>query len=122
MPPSTLNVRNGWPTIASTAASQIQMVVATTRPRRVPSHTELCCVMTSCSFPERGGGTGCPRRGLSRVAVAAGRWLPPIDSRTFTGEPAQETRPSSLVFQLLGTAHSVTDRLAEALAELGLST
>ena len=40
---------------------------------------------------------------------------------TFVVEPEQETRPSSLVFQLLGTAHSVTDRLAEALAELGLS-
>jgi len=36
-------------------------------------------------------------------------------------QPAQETRPWSLVFQLLGTAHSVTDRLVEALAELGLS-
>ena len=35
--------------------------------------------------------------------------------------PAQETRPRSLVFQLLGTAHSVTVRLAEALGELGLS-
>jgi hypothetical protein len=35
--------------------------------------------------------------------------------------PAQEIRPRSLVFQLLGTAHSVTDRLTEALAELGLS-
>jgi hypothetical protein len=33
----------------------------------------------------------------------------------------QDTRPRSLVFQLLGTAHSVTDRLSEALAELGLS-
>ena len=36
-------------------------------------------------------------------------------------QPAQKTRPWSLVFQLLGTAHSVTDRLVEALAELGLS-
>ena len=35
--------------------------------------------------------------------------------------PAQETRPRPLVFQLLGTAHSVTARLAEALGELGLS-
>lgn len=36
-------------------------------------------------------------------------------------QPAQETRLWFLVFQLLGTAHSVTDRLSEALAELGLS-
>src|SRR5256886_7197889 len=35
--------------------------------------------------------------------------------------PAQETRRRSLVFQLLGTAHSVTIRIAEALGELGLS-
>ena len=35
--------------------------------------------------------------------------------------PAQETRPRSLVFQLLGTAQSVTVRLAGALSELGLS-
>jgi hypothetical protein len=35
--------------------------------------------------------------------------------------PVQETRPPSLLFQLLGTAHSVTARLTEALAELGLS-
>lgn len=35
--------------------------------------------------------------------------------------PAQETRPRSLVFQVLGTAQSVTVRLAEALGELGLS-
>src|SRR5437762_12185055 len=40
---------------------------------------------------------------------------------TFVVEPEQETRPSSLVFQLLGTAQSVTVRLAEALDELGLS-
>ena len=35
--------------------------------------------------------------------------------------PEQETRPRSLVFQLLGTAHSVTVRLVGALGELGLS-
>jgi len=35
--------------------------------------------------------------------------------------PVEETRPPSLLFQLLGTAHSVTTRLTEALAELGLS-
>jgi len=36
-------------------------------------------------------------------------------------DPVRETRPGSLLFQLLGTAHSVTARLAEALAGLGLS-
>jgi len=36
-------------------------------------------------------------------------------------DPVRETRPGSLLFQLLDTAHSVTARLAEALAELGLS-
>src|SRR5437879_3272623 len=34
---------------------------------------------------------------------------------------AQETSPRFLVFQLLGTAHSVTDRFSEALGGLGLS-
>ena len=42
-------------------------------------------------------------------------------SPTDVHPPAQEVRPRSLVFQLLGTAHSVTDRLTQALAELGLS-
>ena len=36
-------------------------------------------------------------------------------------DPARDTLPGSLLFQLLGTAHSVTARLAEALAELGLT-
>jgi len=36
-------------------------------------------------------------------------------------DPVQETSPGSLLFQLLGIAHSVTHRLAETLAELGLS-
>jgi len=43
--------------------------------------------------------------------------MSPSDADT----PAQDTRPPSLVFQLLGTAHSVTDRLTQALVELGLS-
>src|ERR1700756_2726874 len=42
-------------------------------------------------------------------------------SATDMHPPAQETRPPSLVFQLLSTAHSVTDRLTQALVELGLS-
>ena len=42
MPPSTANVRNGWPTTASIPASHTQMVVATTSPSLVPSHSELC--------------------------------------------------------------------------------
>lgn len=42
-------------------------------------------------------------------------------SPTEVHPPAQEIRPQSLVFQLLGTAHSVTYRLTQALAELGLS-
>src|SRR5947207_13436514 len=130
MPPSTLNVRNGWPTIVSTAASQIQIVVATTRPSRVPSPNELCCFMTWCSFSERGGGTGCRRRRLSAErGYPSERGHPRLipepslaSDMTATGvRPAQETRPRPLVFHLLGTAHSVTARLAEALGELGLS-
>src|SRR2546423_869684 len=130
MPPSTLNVRNGSPTIASTAASQIQIVVATTRPSRVPSPNELCCFMIWCSFSERGGGTDCRRRRLSAErGYSSGRGHPRLipepslaSDMTPTGvRPAQETRPRSLVFQLLGTAQSVTVRLAEALGELGLS-
>src|SRR5256885_9942781 len=35
--------------------------------------------------------------------------------------PVQETSPGSLLFQLLGSAHSVTHRLAETLSGLGLS-
>src|SRR2546429_9246064 len=42
MPPSTVNVRNGWPTTASTTASQIQMLVATMKPSRAPSRSESC--------------------------------------------------------------------------------
>src|SRR5437879_11933489 len=42
-------------------------------------------------------------------------------SPTDVHPPAQEIRPQSLVFQLLGAAHSVTYRLTQALVELGLS-
>src|SRR5213596_3582811 len=41
MPPSTVKVRNGSPTIASTAASQTQILVATTSPSLAPSRSEL---------------------------------------------------------------------------------
>src|SRR5204863_6528333 len=104
--------------------------VATTRPSRVPSPNELCCFMTWCSFSERGGGTGCRRRRLSAErGYPSERGHPRLipepslaSDMTPTGvRPAQETRPRPLVFQLLGTAHSVTARLAEALGALGLS-
>src|SRR2546426_8660406 len=42
MPPSTLKVRNGSPATASTAASQTQILVATTSPSLAPSRSELC--------------------------------------------------------------------------------
>src|SRR5213592_19 len=41
-PPSTVKVRNGCPTAASTTASQTQMLVATTTPSQAPSRSELC--------------------------------------------------------------------------------
>src|SRR5207247_7869895 len=42
MPPSTVKVRNGSPTTASTTASQTQILVATTSPSLAPSRSELC--------------------------------------------------------------------------------
>src|SRR5256884_3270890 len=41
-PPSTVKVRNGCPTAASTTASQTQMLVATTTPSQAPSRSESC--------------------------------------------------------------------------------
>src|SRR5213592_701721 len=41
-PPSTVKVRNGCPTAASTTASQTQMLVATTTPSHAPSRSESC--------------------------------------------------------------------------------
>src|SRR2546421_1158024 len=41
-PPSTVKVRNGSPTAASTTASQTQMLVATTTPSQAPSRSESC--------------------------------------------------------------------------------
>src|SRR5205085_1268694 len=54
MPPSTANVRNGWPTTASIPASQSQIVVATTRPSRVPSQSELCFMVIWEALAELG--------------------------------------------------------------------
>src|SRR5256885_116636 len=46
MPPSTVKVRNGSPTTASTTASQTQILVATTSPSLAPSRSELCLAIS----------------------------------------------------------------------------
>src|SRR5438046_6934665 len=46
MPPSTVKVRNGSPTTASTTASQTQILVATTSPSLTPSRSELCLAIS----------------------------------------------------------------------------
>src|SRR5204863_1910005 len=60
MPPNTVKVRNGSPATASTTASQIQMLVATTSPSLAPSRRESCLpdrvpVSASMSSPPRPG-------------------------------------------------------------------
>src|SRR6266571_5488459 len=90
MPPSTVNVRNGWPTTASTTASQIQMLVATMKPSRAPSRSESCltgivgsAALRRAAFvlAEERGDQRDQRRGLERLrdeAIGAqGHGVPP---------------------------------------------
>src|SRR5256885_17273639 len=92
MPPSTLKVRNGSPTTASTTASQTQILVATTSPSLAPSRSELCLPISP------------PRPGRMHSALVedlrhAGESLPGCVGDVV---PAVGSRPANPVVERLG--------------------
>src|SRR2546423_190296 len=92
MPPSTVKVRNGSPTTASTTASQTQILVATMSPSLTPSRSELCLPISP------------PRPGRMHSALVedlrhAGEGLPGCFGDVV---PAVGSRPAHPVVERLG--------------------
>src|SRR2546429_869207 len=84
-PPSTVKVRNGCPTAASTTASQTQMLVATTTPSWAPSRSESCTPpWTKRSAPRA---TACPPTSIAPAL------LTPDIATIFTAGHSRRSRP-----------------------------
>src|SRR5687767_1008234 len=120
IPPSTVNVRNGSPAITSTAAIQIQRLVARTAPRRSPSRTMSClsggkrmCGISWCG--SRCVGLVLPRRVYwPRNVVGSNEAFVPWRStgvlRPGGGGTMLETELFALLEQTADAAYTVTEQ------------